>query len=245
MKISKTLVSIATGLMLSATVQAVVPEGADKVVARLDKMMPDVKPDSIAKAPIEGFFEVVYGPRVVYLSQDGRYLLQANIIDLDNDENLTEISKSKAVQNALGKVGEENMVIFGDKAKAKHTITVFTDIDCGYCRKLHKEMGAYNKEGIRIRYLFYPRAGVHSPSYDKAVSVWCAEDRNAAMTKAKSEEKIEDKKCDNPVISHMRLGELMGVTGTPAMIMPDGELLPGYVPAKRLSEFLKTKTATN
>lgn len=243
MKMRNTFLTIAAGLLLSASLQAAAPEGAEQVMARLQKMMPDVKPDSVTKAPIAGFFEVVYGPRVVYLSQDGRYLLQANIIDLDSDENLTDISKTKAVQNALAKVGEENMVIFGDKDKAKHTVTVFTDIDCGYCRKLHKEIDDYNKEGIRIRYLFFPRAGMGSPSYDKAVSVWCAADRNGAMTKAKSDQQVEDKKCDNPVLDHMRLGELMGVNGTPALILPDGEVLPGYVPAKRLSEFLKAKAA--
>jgi thiol:disulfide interchange protein DsbC len=245
MKINKILIILA-GLIVAGSLQAA-PPGAEMVLARLDRIMPGVKPDSVAKAPVDGFFEVVFGPKVVYMSDDGRYLLQASIIDLDSDENLTETRRSAAVKSSLEKVGEAKMVSFGDKDKAKHTISVFTDIDCGYCRKLHSEMAAYNKAGIRVRYLFYPRAGLNTPSYDKAVSVWCADDRNAAMTKSKAGEKVPDKTCDNPVREHMQLGELMGVSGTPALVLPDGSLLPGYVPADRLSQYLdaQEKRASN
>jgi thiol:disulfide interchange protein DsbC len=139
-------------------------------------------------------------------------------------------------------VPESEMVIFGAD-DAKHTITVFTDIDCGYCRKLHREIDDYNKENIRVRYLFYPRAGVGSPSYDKAVSVWCADDRKQAMTDAKSGKTLESKSCDNPVKGHLVLGELMGVNGTPAIVLESGELLPGYVPAKRMAQMLNSQAA--
>ncbi|OGT90407.1 MAG: disulfide bond formation protein DsbC [Gammaproteobacteria bacterium RIFOXYA12_FULL_61_12] len=214
------------------------PAADAKLLERLQQMMPGVKPDSVSPSAIPGLSEVVIGPRVVYMTNDGRYLLQASIIDLDNEKNITEPRRQKAVSDAVDKVGEENMVVFGDK-KAAHTVTVFTDIDCGYCRKLHKEMESYNKEGIRIRYLFYPRSGMHSPSYVKAVSVWCAPDRNKAMTTAKADGKVEPKDCTNPVADHMRLGEMIGVQGTPAMVLPGGEVLPGYVPADKLAQYLK------
>ncbi len=220
---------------------AMAEEKPAKLMARLAEMMPNSQPDSVTKSQIEGFYEVVYGPRLVYMSKDGRYLMSANVIDLETDENITQPRKSVAIKNAVDKVGEGNMVVFGDKKKAGHDITVFTDIDCGYCRKLHSEMAGYNKEGIRIRYLFYPRAGVGSTSYEKAVSVWCAGDKNKAMTVAKTTGEIENKSCDNPVNDHMRLGEMMGINGTPAMVLPDGELLPGYVPPKKLALYLKEK----
>ena len=130
------------------------------------------------------------------------------------------------------------MVVFaGDKAD--HTVTVFTDIDCGYCRKLHSQIDEYEDEGIRVRYVFYPRAGVKSESYKEAVSVWCSEDRNKAMTEAKAGRLMEEKTCDNPVQSHMELGELLGISGTPAIVLDNGDLVPGYVPPKRLAAIIK------
>lgn len=233
----KTLAAVAAALFLNAAVQA----GEDQIKARIAKMMPDTPADSIKSTPVKGIYEVTFGPKIVYMSEDGRYLLHASITDLDTNEDITEASQAKAINKALDTLGADKMITFGDPAKAKHTITVFTDIDCGFCRKLHGEMQGYNDEGIAVRYLFFPRSGVHTPSYDKAVSVWCAKDRNAAMTQAKSGKDVESKKCDNPVIEHMRLGELIGVNGTPAIILPNGELLPGYVPPKRLVQYIEGK----
>ncbi|MBU0501548.1 MAG: DsbC family protein [Gammaproteobacteria bacterium] len=209
------------------------------LLERLQKIMPGVKPDSIGPSAVPGLSEVIIGPRLVYMTNDGRYLLQASIIDLENEKNITEPRRRQAVSEAVDNVGEQNMLVFGKKQKGGHTVTVFTDIDCGYCRKLHKEMENYNKAGIQIRYLFYPRTGVQSPSYVKAVSVWCAPDRNKAMTTAKSDGNVETKDCPNPVADHMRLGEMIGVEGTPALVLSNGEVLPGYVPADKLAAFLK------
>ncbi|MBF0254979.1 MAG: DsbC family protein [Gammaproteobacteria bacterium] len=235
MHIKNLVLSLAAGLLLAQPLLA--ESGANAAIKeRLAKVMPGAEPDSVSKSPVNGLYEVVFGPQVVYMSEDGRYFMKANIIDLETDENLTEKRRSSAIQSSLAQVGDKNMITFGEKSK--HQVTVFTDIDCGYCRKLHQEMDAYNKAGIQIRYLFYPRAGLGSPSFDKAVSVWCADDQKKAMTQAKDGKDVAEKKCDNPVIDHMRLADLMGINGTPAMILPDGELLPGYVPAAKLSEYL-------
>jgi len=134
-------------------------------------------------------------------------------------------------------LGEENMIIFPAK-NSKHTISVFTDIDCGYCRKLHNEIDQYNAKGITVRYLAFPRAGIGSPSYDKAVSVWCEKDRQAAMTRSKSGETLPKASCKNPVAEEYELGQLLGVNGTPALVLDNGSLLPGYVPANRLVRVL-------
>ncbi len=136
------------------------------------------------------------------------------------------------------------MVVFKPKIK-KYTVSIFTDIDCGYCRKLHSEIDQYLAEGITIQYLFFPRAGKGSESYDKAVSVWCADDRNAALTAAKKDQKIAPKTCANPVDEHMQLGEDFGVKGTPMIVTDKGNIYPGYLPAKQLVEALESEKKTN
>jgi thiol:disulfide interchange protein DsbC len=230
-------VALATGLSLS--VQAGEKENIERIEAVVARLAPGASADSVAPSPIPGVYEVVLGPNLLYISADGRYLLQGDLFDLDTRTNLSAEKRDKARLAAVDAVGEENMFIFAPKDKpAEHTITVFTDIDCGYCRKLHREIGKYNDAGIRVRYLMYPRAGVNSPSYQKAVSAWCADDRNAALTRAKMGKEIEKRECDNPVREHMALGEVVGVSGTPTMILEDGQLVPGYVPAARLSQLL-------
>jgi len=120
---------------------------------------------------------------------------------------------------------------------------VFTDIDCGYCRKLHADMDKYNAQGIRVRYLFYPRAGLRSESYRKAVSVWCADDRKAAMTAAKTGRPLPARSCVNPVADQYNLGRQLGVRGTPALVLEDGEIIPGYVPPDKLRTMLDDRQA--
>lgn len=205
--------------------------------ASLAKELPTLKPDSISPSAIPGLYEVVLGPRIVYMSADGNYLMTGEISDIHSGENLTEPKLKGAKLKAVDQVGEENMIVFGP-ADAKHTINVFTDIDCGYCRKLHAEMDAYNAADIRVRYLFYPRAGLGSEAYEKGVSVWCSADRKQAMTDAKMGRKLESKACVNPVSDHYQLAQLLGLRGTPALILDDGETIPGYVPAKRLKKIL-------
>jgi thiol:disulfide interchange protein DsbC len=233
------LLALVNGMSFAAAT----PDLDAPVRQAMEKLVPGLTPDSIRPAPMEGLYEVLYGPRVFYVSADGRYLIQGNLIDLRTQENLTEKTSSKARLDALAKVGEEHMVIFAPPAaiQSKHTITVFTDIDCGYCRKLHSEIEGYNKLGVRVRYLFFPRAGMGSPSYEKAVSVWCADDRNKAMTEAKQGKPIDNRQCENPVGQHLMLGEMMGVNGTPALVLEDGELLPGYVSPDRLVAYIEAK----
>ena len=143
----------------------------------------------------------------------------------------------RLVAEAIDDLGEDSMIVFAPK-KVNHTVTVFTDIDCGYCRRLHTDMAGYNDKGIRIRYLFYPRAGIGSESYNKAVSVWCADDRKQAMTQAKAGQPVAPKTCENPVDEHYALGQAMRLQGTPALILESGETVPGYVPPDKLRQAL-------
>lgn len=212
--------------------------------ASLAKMVPDAKPDSIKPGPIPGLYEVDFGAQVFYATKDGRYIFHGDILDVAAQRNLTEDRRASARLAAINKISEDKMIIFSPQ-NVKHTVTVFTDIDCGYCRKLHSEIDNYLKEGIRVRYLSFPRSGPNTPSYYKAVSVWCAKDRKAALTEAKKDEPIEQKTCANPVKEEYELGEEVGVSGTPSIITESGRLLPGYVPAPKLAEMLDGEHKVN
>lgn len=204
------------------------------------KSMPDVKIDAINPSEINGLYEVMVSSSLLYVTDDGKYLLQGRLVDVQTRTDLTEKKLATMRLDALQKVGQEHMVVFKPKIK-KYTVSVFTDIDCGYCRKLHSEIDQYLAEGVTVQYLFFPRAGKGSESYDKAVSVWCADDRNAAMTAAKKDQKIPAKTCDNPVDEHLQLGEEFGAKGTPMIVTEKGNIYPGYLPAKQLVELLETE----
>ncbi len=225
-------------LLLIAPAQAEVdPVIADKITASLRALLPDLQADDIRATPIENLYEVSIGMRVVYVTGDGRFLVQGNVIDLETRTEITAERQSALKLAALNEVGEDQMVVFGPE-DAEYTVTVFTDIDCGFCRRLHGDMAGYNEKGIRIRYLFYPRAGIGSESYKKAVSVWCADDRKEAMTQAKAGQPVASKTCDNPVDEHYALGQAMRLQGTPALILESGEIVPGYVPPDKLRQAL-------
>lgn len=207
-------------------------------LTQLQAALPGVKPDSVAPTAIPGLYEVVLGGQVMYLSADGRFAVQGDVVDLNARTNLTENRRGELRGKAIEAVGENNMVVFAPEGPTKYTVTVFTDIDCGYCRKMHSQIADYNKEGIKIRYLWFPREGVGSEAFDKAVAVACADNRQEALTRAKRGEKVESKTCDNPVQAQYELGQKLGIRGTPSLILESGEMLPGYVPPTQLAQML-------
>jgi len=211
----------------------VVSADSKTVEAALKQELPSIKPDSITEYPVKGLYEVVVGARLFYVSEDGKFLIHGSIMDLKTREDLSDRRLGAIRLKALEKVGLDNMIVFKPKIQ-KHFIYVFTDIDCGYCRKLHSQVEDYLREGIEVRYLFFPRAGKDSDSYHKAVTVWCAKDRNAALTRAKNGESFSQKTCKNPVDEHMALAQAMGANGTPMIVTDKGVIIPGYVPAKEL-----------
>ncbi|MDJ0741462.1 MAG: DsbC family protein [Gammaproteobacteria bacterium] len=221
---------------------AIDADAEQKIRSSLAVLLPGLRPDSIRPTPLAGFYEVAFGMRLVYVTADGRFLLQGKLVDLETRTEITNERLAELKTAAMAGVGEDNMVIYGPQ-DAKHTVTVFTDIDCGFCRKLHSEMNQYVDNGIRVRYLFYPRAGIGSESYDKAVSVWCADDRRTAMDAAKAGQAVPAKVCANPVADHHALGQAMRIQGTPALLLEDGEMLPGYVPAAQLRQALEQRAA--
>jgi thiol:disulfide interchange protein DsbC len=224
-------------LMLSTVV--CISAFADEVAVKksLAAFMPQAKVESVKPAEIPGLYEVIASGDIFYVSEDGRYLLHGQLYDTQGKKNITESKLSGVRNSALAAIGEQNMIIFKPE-NSKHTVSIFTDIDCGYCRKLHSEIDQYMAKGITIRYLFYPRAGKGSESYKKAVSVWCATDRNKALTEAKKSGSLESKTCENPVDEHMALAEQFGMQGTPMIVTEKGNILPGYVPAAKLADIL-------
>jgi thiol:disulfide interchange protein DsbC len=209
-----------------------------KLRDRLTKLIPEHQPSSVRPSVLPGWYEASYGVDIVYVSADGRYIFQGNLYDADKKEDLTESAKSTARKAVLAKQKEEDMIVFSP-SNPKHTVTVFTDVDCGYCRKMHSEIAAYNAQGLKIRYLMFPRAGIGSPSYETAVKVWCSDDRKAALTKAKLGQSVSSKACTNPVEKQFNLAIQLGVRGTPALLLEDGELLMGYHSPADLAEITR------
>jgi thiol:disulfide interchange protein DsbC len=228
-------------------------EEDDKAIATIKAAIASLglkdEPEKITPSAIPGLYQVSVGQYVLYVSADGKYMLQGDLYDVKSRTNLTDEIRSEKRVQAMQELDEDSMIIFAPSSgKPKFTITAFTDIDCGYCRKLHKAMKQYNDLGIEIRYVSYPRAGLNSPSYDKAVAVWCAVDRNEAMNTAKagaslSELKkikhVKDDSCKDSIKEHMKVANIVGVTGTPTLVMDDGSVLPGYLPPQRLYQALE------
>jgi thiol:disulfide interchange protein DsbC len=231
-------------LLLGAGSLCAAPE--DSIRAALARAVPNIQIASIKPAPVKGLYEVLVGTQMMYVTGDGRYFIDGRIVDLVTREDVTEPRLSGARKRLVDGVGEKEMVIFEPTGKATHTVTVFTDVECGYCRKLHSQIAEYGKEGIRVRYLFFPRSGKDSPAYNEAVSVWCAGDeaaRRTALTAVKAGETIAEKTCANPVDQHMAVGEELGLRGTPAIVTETGEMIPGYVPPKQLAAQLAARSS--
>ena len=216
------------------------PNGSDALIRQaVTKAIPGLAISSIRPAPVKGFREVALGGRVIYVSDDGKHMIQGTLIRLNDRANLTESSEAVLRRDVLAAAGKDRRIVFPAKVQ-KHKVTVFTDIDCGYCRKLHSEIAKYNAAGITVEYLFFPRAGLNSESYDKAVAVWCAPDRNQALTDAKLDKPVKPRTCANPIAADYELGQKVGVDGTPAIYLDDGTQIGGYSPpddmVKRIEE---------
>lgn len=210
----------------------------DKLKAKLAEVIPGRTPTNIKPSPVPGLYEVSYGVKIFYITEAGDYLFDGELIDVKNRISLTQETQARARQAILARVPVESMIVFPPKGKPKHVITVFTDIDCPYCRKLHNEMQQYNDLGVEVRYMLFPRAGVGSPSFKTAVSAWCAKDKQDALTRAKNGEKIAPGDCKNPIEAQYKIGQEIGVSGTPAIILEGGEMIPGYRPAKDIVALL-------
>lgn len=203
----------------------------NKLKQSLEKNLPHVTVDKISESPVAGMYEVTVGSQVVYMSADARYMIQGDLYDLETKENISEAAKSKVRLEAINKLGEDKMLVYKPE-NVKNVITVVTDIDCPYCRRLHSEIEDYMAQDVEVRYIFMPLKG--DADVKKTVSVWCADNQQEALDTAKAGGKVEEKTCDNPIKQHIEVARELGVHGTPAILLDDGQLLPGYVPSAKL-----------
>ena len=225
-----------TGTAKAAAPVAVPADVRARVVAKL----PGAKPDDVNPSPIPGLYEVTMGGVIVYVSSDGKHLLSGNVYDLDTQVNLTAARRNAARAKALAAVKDDQMIVFGP-ANAKMTVTIFTDIDCGYCRRFHSQIAEINKAGVRVRYMMFPRTGPGTESWRKAESVWCAKDRRDALTRAKKGEELKTKSCAEAesIKTQWAFGEDMGVEGTPAIFTQTGDYVGGFMTPDQLVQTIQ------
>lgn len=223
----------------------------ETILENLHKARPDINFGQPRPSMIKGLYQVqVPGGPILYVTPEGDKFIAGEIFGIDSTgfSKLEDPFVIEERKKALASLDGKSSINFKPKGKAKAVVYVFTDVDCGYCRKLHSQMHAYdeggqqkpgyNDLGIEIRYLAYPRAGIPSPSADKLISAWCAKDKLAAMTKLKADESVPNATCENPVAQQFQLGGQLGVNGTPALFLPDGKLMPGYLPPEDLARTL-------
>jgi thiol:disulfide interchange protein DsbC len=215
-------------LLFSQALQA----GEPKTRKQLAAEFPGIEESNVHDSPVQGLYELTLGSQVAYVSQDGRYLIKGEVIDLEAGLNLTEARRVIARHRLLSVLDPEDMIVFSpeDPAKRLYTVTVFTDIDCGYCRAFHRNIKRVNDLGIEVRYLLFPRGGAGTDAWRKAAEVWCAEDRKAALTAAKADLEFPVRECDaSAVTAQFELGETLGLQGTPTILSERGDYLGGYL----------------
>ena len=224
-----TLIACLIAMLPIAAVAADADEKLEAVRFKVSEMFEAIEPEDVNASQVDGWYVIQKGSVVAYISDDGRYLMQGELIDLDQQVNLTEQSRSSSRRELMASVSDEQTILFAPE-NPEHTVTVFTDVDCSYCRKLHSQIDEYMEQGIAIRYVLYPRSGPASHGWSRSEDVWCARDRNNALTMAKLDREFETASCDASIISrHYVLGQEVGLAGTPAIVLEDGTLIGGYV----------------
>ena len=215
-------------MLLAFGAFAATPE--ETVQQAMSGLAPKVKVDAVQESPIPGFYEAIVGGEFVYVSTDARYVLDGNAYDAVNKRDLTSRSRAKARKIALDKVGPEKRIVFAPKAPlaTKHTVTVFTDVDCPFCRRFHQQVEAYNAKGIAVDYLFYPLS-IHPGADKKAEAVWCSKDRPNAFTAAMAGQDPGKATCANPVPELTQLAQSIGIGGTPTVLAEDGTQITAQI----------------
>ena len=212
-------------------------ESGRKLAEKLQQLRPGIPIEAVVAIDIPGMYAIeLSGGTTLYGTADGQHFFSGDLFAVQDDlVNLSEQRRDKKRQQLMAQQSLEDMIVFPAVGEARGYIQVFTDVDCGYCRKLHNEMAQINELGIEVRYLAYPRAGVDSDTHDKMVSAWCAKDRQSAITQLKAGASVPTNTCQNAISDHYGLGQQLGISGTPAIVLADGRLLPGYLPAERLA----------
>ncbi len=220
---------------------ALADETADAIAAKLSAAVPQLDITGVTESEVPGLYEVASGNSgTVLVTEDGQYLLTGDLLKITPQgiANLSEEKRLTERADALEAFGMDGIISYPARGEEKASIAVFTDIDCPYCRKFHNEMSELNELGITVNYYGFPRSGPGTASFRKYVSVWCSDDQQSAMDTAKQGRNVDRKSCESPVLAQYRLGQQVGVTGTPAIILESGRIIPGYRPAEQIAEAL-------
>lgn len=234
-----TLWTICAGAYLFST--AVQSESTiDEIGERLATNLPGIDVSGLAESDFDGLFELISDGQIYYIDENAEYLVDGSLIRLSDRANLTDARLGGLHMGLIEQIGEESMLIYEPEKSATRSITVFTDISCGYCRRLHAEIETLLEEGVRVRYLLFPRAGLGSQGHKDLESVWCADDPLEAMTNAKAGGRIVPATCDTPIEQHVALAERVGLRGTPLIYTDSGEKVPGYREAAALASMVNS-----
>jgi thiol:disulfide interchange protein DsbC len=231
------VVFLAGALLGSAATfaQSTIDEIGERVTARL----PGFVISSLTETELPALYELVSDGRIYYIDESAEYLIDGNLIRLEDRINVTDSRLGSIHMGLIDGLNEKNMLVYEPEQPSNRSITVFTDISCGYCRRLHAELDTLLEEGIRVRYLMFPRAGLGSQGHKDLESVWCADNPQEAMTNAKAGGRIEAKTCANPIEEHIALAERLGLRGTPLIYTDSGEKIPGYREASALAHMIE------
>ena len=206
------------GMIIAAHAVAQTPVETARVALKALDL--DVRVDAAQESAVPGFYDVVAGGKVIFVSKDGRYVLNGNAYDLPNQRDVGETSRARMRLAAVNALGDDKKIIFAPE-KSRHSITVFTDIDCPFCRRFHEQVAAFNAQGITVNYVFYP-LDIHPGADKKAIAVWCAKDRKDAFTAAMSGHEVPPASCPNPIAESTHVAQSTGVIGTPTILADDG-----------------------
>lgn len=225
------------GLLLVFFVSSAAATPKQDMQTRLQKIDPRIEVVALQDAPINNFYQVqLSSGDILYVNKQSNHILAGNLLEITDNGlvDLTEIARSEVRTKAIQAVAVADQVVFAAKGKTKAVIQIFTDSTCPYCSRLHEQVPELNKQGVEVRYLAFPRQGPQGKGFNDLVNIWCANNRQQAMTAAKEGKALPNKQCDNPIAEQYLLGQKLGVQGTPAIFLPDGRVIPGFVPAERL-----------
>ena len=206
-----------------------------RIVDKLQSLVPELEARDIRVSAIPGVYEVVQGFESYYISADGEHLINGDIIKVSTGARLQPTGLNAKRRELMETIADTETVFYPAVGTQKAVVSVFTDVTCPYCRKLHQEIDALNDAGIAVRYLAFPRSGVPSGAAEQLVSIWCSEDRPAAMTASKTGQSVAERDCRNPIAEQYQLGATMAVRGTPTIVLDNGGLIGGYLPAAEIA----------
>ena len=218
-------------------------DSSQLIEEQLSKVIPiELNIESIKESQLPNFYEVILSDgSFFYVEKGGQYLVLGDIFKIQNEElvNLSREKNYSKVKDMLQKIDEKSLIKFSPK-EIKYKVYVFTDVDCGFCRKFHNQISSYLDQGIQVNYLAFPRSGTDSDTYKKMSTAWCSPNRQEVLTGLKKDKDFEQIDCeDNPIKTHFELAKSIDIQGTPTIISQSGFTIPGYIEAKELIEYLK------